>query len=297
MAKVIISNALKEVWSQVEPIRKFLMYDHFLHNSIFHRMMSKFEPSMKKLNDVLTEHSKADPTLKTWFYEKNRGKLIIIYDTFRGSFSLINMPRPDRDKYQKEFNQLFIKILGFQKFSQHISKLPTELFTKFIRGITLFENENDNDAHPIYHRNESCGVATLTVDEKFAKGQNKSFLRKCYIERLLYNKIYSVIFGMQNSQHLNELAWVECVYEEQLPGEFIKINVRFVQKIVPISIQISWNPTRTSTCTETYRKLYDAHTDDYKHHAFCSMVLIKNGVTKVFEKVQDYEKESPWIEV
>lgn len=296
--KIDINHSFKRVWSHIEPIRKFIIHHKYPGNKIFLKMVHEFDISMKHMVKQLTAAIKNDDSIKTWFYEKHRGKLIRIFDTFRGNFSKIYMTKEEQNGCQTEINALFIRVLKMPKFNSIISGLPTDLFTKFVRGITFFDHENDQTAHPMYHRAESCGVATLNVDEKFLAGDNKTFLRKCYIERLLYNMIYFEIFNMQDAKHLNELAWVQKVYEKHFFGEYIRIEVKFTRIVVPVSIKITWNPlsSQTSQCIETYRKVYDPSKDDYKPEVFCSKTCtMKNGKKTQYEKVQDFEEEAAWI--
>ena len=288
-----MSCMFDDLWKDIDHLRKFIIHYKFSENPIFKQYSKDAVSNIHKFNLCMIKIVKLDPPYAKVFYYKNRGKLVRIYDTFQGSFAKTYMSLNERRVFESVINKLFKGVLGIHNVSQEFSFLPTMLFTKFIRGITYFENEKNLQARPVYHRVESCGVS----DEKFKNGHNKSFLRMCFIERSIYNRIFSNIFGRQDVQHLNELQIVEKLYDQFLPGEFVNVEITFAKKIIPIRLQISWhNLHHKSVIVEKYRKSYDSKKDDYKELVSCSRTCIySNGKIKEYEKMQSWDQETPWI--
>jgi len=145
----------------------------------------------------------------------------------------------------------------------------TQVFEDFIKGITYFSNEIENKKKiPIYHRAASCGNSSEDFKKKYLqcyKDNNELTLTikrehifKCYLERLIYDKIYlnSILHfpsGLnnelkQNNGHIFQLKEraknfnqcflgmnidIEIFYELELPSyliiKYIKNNI--IEKI------------------------------------------------------------------
>jgi hypothetical protein len=90
-------------------------------------------------------------------------------------------------------DKIFIKIL---KFESHMPLGITILFENYIKGITYFSNEKENKNQiPIYHRASSCGnkkknFRDLLKNNLINEEIKKSHIKKCYLERLIYDDMY-----------------------------------------------------------------------------------------------------------
>lgn len=135
-----------------------------------------------------------------------------------------------KSKLIRCYNQIIIP-LNFNRTYEIKTKLITEIFTNFVRGITYFKSEFQDFRYPIYHRNASCGSTNQTSDEKFVKtlyGPDKSlYVQRCYIERKIYDKIYKRFFNYQDIGHLHELKIVEQYYDTYFPNDNLKITLIF----------------------------------------------------------------------
>ena len=251
--------------------------------------MQKFENYVKR----------EDKTNNILFYEKNLGNLIKLHDSTFGIFGKKFLKQSERDKFRSQYDGIFIKGFKIKKFSNVLAQIPTTLFTDFIKGITFFKQDEDRiPERPVYHRYNSCGSASKTIKEKFdpITKNTKIFLRKCYVERLVYNKIYFNLMSFQNMEHLNELKEVERLYEDTYPGENIRIQLTFRDIIYPHVLQISWLGAHKHEdgehILETYRRLYPTSTGD-SALVTCTR---KHGKME-YEKVQNFNEETGWIRV
>ena len=95
-------------------------------------------------------------------------------------------------------DKIFTSILRMNKY---VSLGITQVFEDFIKGITYFSNELENKKKiPIYHRAASCGNSSEDFKKKYLQcyknnddltlKTKREHIYKCYIERLIYDKIY-----------------------------------------------------------------------------------------------------------
>jgi hypothetical protein len=95
-------------------------------------------------------------------------------------------------------DKIFTSIL---KLDKYISLGITQVFEDFVKGITYFSNELENKKKiPIYHRCASCGNSSEDFRKKFLQcyknndeltlKSKRDHIFKCYLERLIYDKIY-----------------------------------------------------------------------------------------------------------
>lgn len=106
-----------------------------------------------------------------------------------------------------------------------IGKTPpmriTKIFEEFVKGITYFSNETTNGEQPIYHRLASCGPRNdafrntfnqCTRSNKREKRILKEKIQTCFIERLIYDKLYThqTLFfpASGNAQHTQDQGHV-----------------------------------------------------------------------------------------
>lgn len=168
--------------------------------------------------------------------------------------------------------------------------LATEVFERFIRGITYFKSqEPDNSSvHPLYHRLYSCGdgahafreahlrcrAAHMTVRER---DEVKTRIQTCYIERLIYDRIYTELSSrialsrgtagnaprsQDDGHHRFIRESVERDFDTCFPGIRILVHVRFGDGGMPYECVITRmrlracdrEETITATSTETYTR-------------------------------------------
>lgn len=192
-----------------------------------------------------------------------------------------------RPAHDTIFNSMGIK-RPYVKFKQ----IPTPIFTEFIKGITYFKTDIDaRMERPVYHRIKSCGSKSMTIKEKFGITgyysvdkalSKKEAIKKCYIERVIYDKIFQWILHQQDVSHLRELREMKILYEYMFPKSELTIEVRDYIGIQPMVLYIKDSKTESE---EIYEKSQDTPV------IRCS--LSHNG--KYFHKYQTFEKEESWI--
>jgi hypothetical protein len=144
-----------------------------------------------------------------------------IYEVILGEYADSYIPFEYRSIHRSPIDKLYGKLnLRYSYFKQ----VPTKIFNEFIKGITYFRDEAPAD-NPRYHRLRSCGPKNKTIISRFENPSDKYFVRKCYIERSIYNQIYKHFFEKQDLGHLNELKNTERYYIKHFPNEHLQIRI------------------------------------------------------------------------
>jgi len=197
------------------------------------------------------------------------------------SIKKIKQLRSIHDKLFKKFNMTYMN----KKFLQ----VSTILFTEFCKGITYFK-DSETSLVPIYHREESCGEKLKNHIEKFAIlpddnsiiiNKKKNAVRKCYIERKIYDIIYSRINELQEVRHLVELKNIERLYQDYFTNESIDVTIKFKNDLYPKVLTLIIK-TNDDILIETYTKT--------NKNVKCTKEL--NG--KKYNKEQTFDKETNW---
>jgi len=280
----------KSVWQSCENLRFNIKKERIQGSALITGKMSDLSKKMMALGLFL---KKTDTASNVLFLNKNYGKFVRLHQTVFGDFNEWYKldEKTMRDKmFRGAYDLIYKQGFGISKFRSVVDTLATTIFTEFCKGITYFENEKDKSIRPIYHRYNSCGAANETTESKFSKQMLKSsnkkwYLRKCFIERLIYNKIYVNIFESQDMGHLDELQKIERLYDDNFPNENLTIKMTFRNIIYPITVDINWNDHN-----EVYRKQY------IREHGYSTIVSCTNyNSGKLYEKIQTFTEETSWI--
>lgn len=257
----------------------------------------------QEYNNIVMKINAAFKSLKSHsfetssFVENNMTKLYKIHEILVGSYAKLYLSAVEISKLRAIYDGFFQKVLGLKRFPSKIKFLPTKITQQFCQGITFFESEYDKDAHPFYHRNDSCGYDSKTAKEKFSSIQVKNAVKMCYLERAIYDQVYINLLRYQDLGHLRELRVMEKYYDEYFPNEAISLKVKFNENddSWPIELAItSINYNIGNTSLEIYRKPYDFIRNMYKNEVHCTK--LKNF--KRYEKVQSYKTgETSWMAV
>ncbi len=179
-----------------------------------------------------------------------------------------------------------------------ISKRLTRIFNEFMKGITYYENERVFDEKaPIYHRSGSC--VSKGNSNKKCDGMNNEItskeIEKCYLERLVYDKMWTEVAGMQQDEgHLRWLTDTREAYNTcfpnceieiefpEFPQEFRQVNVnnshlRLLNDVVPTKMMVRKYNNGKLLSTETYTKTYDYLLKEYVYPVDC--IKQENGHT------------------
>lgn len=125
--------------------------------------------------------------------------------------------------------------------------VTTRIFNNFIRGITFFNKEKVYDTRqPVYHRKGSCSkkgtpnTKCLNQNSKADTKTKANEIRKCFIERLVYDEIWTQI--VHSSQDLQHLQWLEDTrksYISCFPNSSISIDIQYDEYNTPVKCEIS----------------------------------------------------------
>jgi len=178
----------------------------------------------------------------------------------------------------------------------------SHLFMKFIEGITYFSKEKTNN-RPVYHRLYSCGprnAGEYTLSCKNMNTNQKRLQRKntekCYIERLIYDILYTnetYHSQTQDTAHLNRLEIIKEDYKSCFKGYEINVEIKFYNSKPQTLIINKKNGVIThETYIKTYiekigeRELYYPVVDCYK--------TVSNNL---YYKNQTFNKQKKWRKV
>ena len=193
-----------------------------------------------------------------------------------------------------------------------ISKRLTKTFNDFIKGITYFDNESVfRNNEPAYHRRGSCvakGNQNETCSGAPTDIETSKHIEKCYIERLIYDKMWTEVLGtQQDERHLNWLSNTQNAYKTCFPDRNIEIelpefpqqyrsfnavNNSHQQMLVPTQLIIRFYDDGDLTSTEVYTKKYNDVLKEYMYPVDC----VKTVGQQVFVKSTNFEDGTTiWI--
>jgi hypothetical protein len=250
----------------------------------------------KRLEDLAIEWKTLAANMtrkeKKQFFDSNMHLFHQIHTVLVGHF--ISNGHKDLVQLFRSPHDMIFGSMDIKRPGAKFRRLPTKVFTEFIKGITFFAALRDPvRENPVYHRMSSCGTGELTIADKFRRVRgyseesayvNREHVRRCYIERLIYNDIYENILYVQDHGHLRELKEMERLYQDLYPTSNLSVKVGHFEgtpRIFPTSLRI----TDGNTYTEDYRK------DLNSNIVRCSKV--ENGQS--YHKFQTFEAETPWL--
>jgi hypothetical protein len=185
-----------------------------------------------------------------------------------------------RKRLTAQYNRIVINI-RFNAIVDELTQRVTRTFTEFSKGITFFDHEH----------HASCGTKNLATAQKFLKtkfGPDMGpAISRCYIERLIYDEIFQNELGHQDIQHKLELDEVSRHYDKYFPGTNLRVRIRFLPNLVPISVDIITDDT-----IEKYTKTLNVN-GDYNDVVFCEKQELR-GNRNSFDKFQTFAGEAPW---
>jgi hypothetical protein len=194
------------------------------------------------------------------------------------------------------------------------SRKLTSLFNEFIKGITYFDNEQVYSVRePVYHRRGSCvarGNINKECDGLITNAETSQEIEKCYIERLIYDKMWSEILGMQQDEgHLNWISQTKNAYRTCFPNRDIEVELpEFPQDyrsfndlnnshqklVVPTQLIIRYYENGSLHSTETYTKTYNDVLNQYIYPVDC----IKKIGQNIFIRSSNFDDNGHnWIAV
>jgi hypothetical protein len=92
--------------------------------------------------------------------------------------------------------------------------------------------------------------------------------------------------------HKNELLLITRLFQDNFPGETIKIFMSYKDDLYPVKLKITFSDRYDVETSETYKKqILLGHENIYNDEVWCS--LHKNKIH--YEKIQTFKQETPWL--
>jgi hypothetical protein len=187
------------------------------------------------------------------------------------------------------FNRIFTPI-KYKEIIIDKEYLITEIFTEFVKGITYFKKEEQELRRPIYHRDKSCGTKNLMTIYKFRKTlygptQDK-MVERCYIERIIYDKLYNHILHIQDFEHEFELLTVSRIFQDYFPNIRLNISIDYSDIYYPTKLTIIIKNANNDKIIEKYEYIKNKNSKIINGH-----MVINN---QHYHKIQTYDLEEEW---
>lgn len=186
-------------------------------------------------------------------------------------------------------------IFGRMKYNRTIKVLEQEVtktFTEFTKGITFFRSEFQDERYPNYHRDASCGSKNQKSYQRFVKTlygpKNDEYIKRCLIERLIYDKLYEGHLRLQDIAHTYELQEVKILYEKYFPNLSLKISmINYNDEKKPVSVSIEYHNKDGLAILERYSKPID------NADVYCIKQYYQ--IEEYYEKIQNFDNHADWI--
>ena len=245
---------------------------------------------LDKIESIVQSLQTFDDVYRNTFVHEHDVVLYKLYDVFTGTTAKLYNTHENITIHRSAIDKLFgiLKI----KPKSHFSYLPTRVFNQFIKGITYFEDENPVES-PFYHREASCESKAVHIDAKFSKPDSLDSLQKCYIERLIYDKLYSYFLHEQEVRHLKELIVVERYFQQHFQYITIHVNIQYDIDSYPYKCIVTTYDEKNDVLTlETYtKKPWNRPT------VMCEKKVVNKGKVAFFSKITSYQQDTHWSSI
>jgi len=216
------------------------------------------------------------------FIEGNKGELYRVHEILVGEIQRLFLDKHHTEN-ARTCHDIIFGAINIKVPRKRFASLPTQLCQEFCKGITYFENDGPILESPFYHRKSSCGTKTKQASEKFKHDATKEYVRRCYLERLIYDQIYTHTLHFQDIGHEYELKVIEQLYQKFFSYSSIDVRIKYRDMIYPINVMII-HSTPNGVVIEQYSKNKSKHVLCKKEHG---------GIT--YEKIQTFEHEESWM--
>lgn len=252
-----------------------------------------FIQSLDDLYKVIRIHMRMD--FKEFVRNNNR-KLYMLRSSLV-SKDKIFFGKSYSEPLSRRLKSIYDSIYNTIRYNQHIEHFErkvTRMFTEFAKGITYFDFEFQPERNPIYHRNASCGSARMGSAFRFSKTlfgpRMDEYIKRCLIERLMYDRIYEHTLRLQDIGHKKELQNITIIYDKYFPNLSVKINaIDYSENGHPTYVSIGYYNKDSLVIEETFSK------DIGDTDVFCTKTDYKNN--KYYEKKQTFSKVEDWTEL
>ncbi len=199
------------------------------------------------------------------------------------------------NKSRSLHDKIFVNIF---KMNKNVPLGVTYAFEEFVKGITYFSNETEYRKIPIYHRAASCGNSSSDFIKKYLKcyptntpeniTKKQKHIYKCYIERLIFDDMFTHSFTHIQLEQLNSNTKQTTVIQQNEGHKFqlterghnfnscflgikIKINIRY-QYNFPTTLNIYFYDNNNNVIKrEEYKKIL--YFDIYQNGRYMDEIL------------------------
>jgi hypothetical protein len=172
----------------------------------------------------------------------------------------------------------------------------TRTFNEFVKGITYFAHQEVYAANqPVYHRHGACSPrgtdnhGCLPSNTVNARKVKKADIETCYIERQIFDAIWTHTQSSQDYRHLEWLRKTRKAYESCHPDTMLTTSVCFDERNMPMSVTVE-KDNGSDTVTEEYIKLVSPE-GAYLDTVMCVRTRT-NGVAQ--RKVSSFAAPTEW---
>lgn len=224
------------------------------------------------------------------FIHDNQAHLFMIHNALVGDVSKTYISDASTRQNLRTVHDALFSIFNIKVPKKRFAHLPTWLATNFCKGITFFENNVSIHNVPFYHRTQSCGSKIRTATEMLIESPNEhkhTYLRNCFIERKIYDAIYTNTMHQQDIKHLYELKVIEQLYQNAYPDERLHIQISYFDDDIHPCCLHMYIQNKEQTTIEIYQRFMDNN-----KLVYCKRIT-PDG--KIYEKYQDYHQEQPFL--
>jgi len=177
----------------------------------------------------------------------------------------------------------------------------TRTLKEFVKGITYFKEERNNQAKPVYHRFHSCRRNTsFDCNDRIR-------LYKCYLERLIYNEIFknnhyyfegkiplevNIPNVKQNEQHLYQISKLEDNFKKCFSGLRFIVQLEF-SNLIPYYLRVFYYMNDEFVFVEEFEKSPSIDLSN-KYASYVNCYRYDGKGKEIKRKVQGYDFEVDW---
>ena len=230
---------------------------------------------------------------KDRFVQHNLNTLYKIYDTFYNKETkrvILTKDEISKSTFHGSVYRMYSKLCNITEIDKYFRYLPTRLFQDFIKGVTHFESDTVYDK-PSYHRSGSCGKKDSEHLNRFKQNPDdldkrvqykKEALTRCYVERVLYEKLYELILHEQDPVHKLEIEHLQRMLDF---FTYVQVIPKF-RGVVPIQLSIL-------VSLPNGKPLYQ---EDYRKFKNDKVIAVRKEGDVYKYKIQTYKKQTEWLD-
>ena len=165
------------------------------------------------------------------------------------------MSNDRRRRLRSLYDTVLTNTLRFADTMRDLNTSVTSGFNDLCKGITTFRGDALPARGPIYHRAHSCHMNCVVSppDDVARRAENA---RSCYVERLLYDRVYEAVLGRdQDMPHRYELRTVERMFQECFPGKAVDVSLAFAGDVA--TVRVTTIAGGAAESVEVYNKIGD----------------------------------------